>query len=282
VLRDLEQALFRLPDSAGPLEARPRPADPHKAVPTVQGEAGWAGRSPAFVLIHSPLLGPTSWSLVAQELRRRGHEAIVPSLLGIAQAPRPQWRYALSAVRAMTIGLTSQVMLVGHAAAGPLLPAIADAVVAEVTGLIFVDSAVPPADGSASLASARFTDKLRALADDSLLPHASCFRQQVTGGLIPPESPAAELVEEAPALPLSYFTDRVPMPHAWTRRPCAYLLLNPIAHTESAIQAQARGWPVGAVRRAHHLSILTDARAVTDTLLHLTHSLHPQTHPGAP
>jgi Alpha/beta hydrolase family len=170
-----------------------------------------------FVLIHSPLLGPTSWSLVAQELARRGHQATVPSLLGIASAPEPQWRYALSAVRAATAGLTSPIVLVGHSAAGPLLPAIADAAGTEVAGLIFVDCCLPPADGSASLAPAPFIDQLRALADDGLLLRASWFRQQVTGGLIPPESPAAALVKETPALPLSYFTDRVPMPHAWTK-----------------------------------------------------------------
>jgi sirohydrochlorin ferrochelatase len=44
-----------------------------------------AGRhEPAWVLVHSPLVGPTSWSQAADELRRRGRAAVVPSLLGVA------------------------------------------------------------------------------------------------------------------------------------------------------------------------------------------------------
>jgi hypothetical protein len=51
--------------------------------------------------------------------------------------------------------------------------------------VLFADSCLPPADGSASLAPARFIDQLRALGDDRLLSRASWFRQQVTEGLIP-------------------------------------------------------------------------------------------------
>jgi hypothetical protein len=42
------------------------------------------GRGPTFVLVHSPLLGPTSWLPVAQELERRGRAAVVRPLLGVA------------------------------------------------------------------------------------------------------------------------------------------------------------------------------------------------------
>jgi Alpha/beta hydrolase family len=233
------------------------------------------------VLIHSPLLGPASWSLVAQELARRGHEAIVPSLLGIGSAPEPQWHYALSAVRAMTVGISSPIVLVGHSAAGPLLPAIAHAVAPELAGIIFVDCDLPPTEGTAPLAPGPLTEQLRALADDSLLPRSSWFRQQVAEGLIPPQSPAAALVEEIPALPLSYLTSCVPMPQAWTTCPCAYVLLSPGAHAESAIRAHARDWPVTALRRAHHLSIITDPLKLADTILDLTRTLRPQTHPTA-
>jgi hypothetical protein len=45
---------------------------------------------PVFVLIHSPLIGPKTWLPVADELVRRGREALVPSLLGVAAAPAPQ------------------------------------------------------------------------------------------------------------------------------------------------------------------------------------------------
>ncbi len=38
------------------------------------------GRPAVFVLLHSPLVGPLTWGPVADELRRRGIEAIVPAL----------------------------------------------------------------------------------------------------------------------------------------------------------------------------------------------------------
>lgn len=46
-------------------------------------------RDQAFVLIHSPLVVPTSWLPVAQELERRGRVAVVPSLLGVSEATNP-------------------------------------------------------------------------------------------------------------------------------------------------------------------------------------------------
>src|ERR671914_181403 len=61
-----------------------------------------AERDAVFVLVHSPLVGPTAWSRVARELKRREREAVVPSLLGIAGAEAPQWRHAPEAVRAAT------------------------------------------------------------------------------------------------------------------------------------------------------------------------------------
>jgi hypothetical protein len=59
-------------------------------------------REPVFVLIHSPLVGPTSRSPVAHELERRGRLAVVPSLLGVAEAPAPQWWHVPDAARAAT------------------------------------------------------------------------------------------------------------------------------------------------------------------------------------
>src|SRR6266511_3355310 len=44
-----------------------------------------------FVLVHSPLVGPRTWTFVAQELERRGMQAVVPSLLAAADAPPPQF-----------------------------------------------------------------------------------------------------------------------------------------------------------------------------------------------
>jgi hypothetical protein len=51
---------------------------------------------------------------VAQELERRGRIAVVPSLVGVAEAPEPQWRHVSNAVRKATSRLHQRIVLVGH------------------------------------------------------------------------------------------------------------------------------------------------------------------------
>ncbi len=96
-----------------------------------------------FVLVHSPLVGPGTWALVAEELRCQGHEAIVPSLLGVAAAAAPQWRHCVDAVRAATERFANPIVLVGQSGAGPLLPRMADAT-GNVAAFIFIDAMLPP------------------------------------------------------------------------------------------------------------------------------------------
>ena len=131
---------------------------------------------PTFVLVHSPLVGPTSWLPVAQELERRGRAAVVPTLLGVAEAPAPQWRHVPDAMRAATSDLQEPIVLVGHSGAGLLLPVIADALNVEVAGLVFVDSFLPPSAGRLVLGPPAFIDHLRAMATDRVLaPWSSWF-----------------------------------------------------------------------------------------------------------
>lgn len=86
-----------------------------------------------WMLIHSPLVGPTTWRPVAHELEHRRRQAIVPSLIGVANAPAPQWRHCIEVVRAAAEGF-SRLLLVSHSGAGTLLPPIADAVSAVLAG----------------------------------------------------------------------------------------------------------------------------------------------------
>jgi hypothetical protein len=84
--------------------------------------------APMPILIPSPLVGPSTWSLVAEEFRRREVETLVPTLDddGDGGHGLPFWRQHVDAV---VRGVTSipqhvPVALVGHSVAGPLLPAI--------------------------------------------------------------------------------------------------------------------------------------------------------------
>ena len=42
-----------------------------------------------YVLIHSPLVGPLTWKLVAEEMRRRDIEVIVPTLVDAPDSEEP-------------------------------------------------------------------------------------------------------------------------------------------------------------------------------------------------
>jgi hypothetical protein len=172
-----------------------------------------ASREPAFVLVHSPLVGPTSWLPVARELERRGRVAVIPSLLGVAEAPEPRWRHVPQAVHVATSHLQQQVVLVGHSGAGLLPPVIADSLAVEVAAMVFVDSRLPPPGGRLLLGAPEFMDQLRAMATDGLLPTWSrWFGVEMMRELVPDEGLRAELEAEMPRLPLSYFEAAVPLP----------------------------------------------------------------------
>lgn len=231
---------------------------------------------PTLVLIHSPLVGPGTWELVADELRRHGRETVIPSLLGVAEAPVPQWRHCVAAVRAATEELGGSVVLVGHSGAGPLMPAIADAIRGEVAALLFVDAMLPPASGHAQLAEAEFLAQLRALARDGVLPPWSTwFGEDAMRELVPDDGLRAALEREMPRLPLSYFETPVPVPAGWRQRPCAYLLLSPDQYGQPATEARRYGWPVAELSNAHHLTLVTDPPGVVARLLELSDQLGP-------
>jgi pimeloyl-ACP methyl ester carboxylesterase len=125
--------------------------------------------SPLFVLVHSPLLGPSTWEWVARELEQRGRLTVVPSLLATAVAPAPGWREACKTIAACSRGAAG-VVLVGHSAAGTLLPAIAESIPVDATGMVFVDAFLPPASGTAPPVPATYIDELKTLAIDGVLP----------------------------------------------------------------------------------------------------------------
>lgn len=221
-----------------------------------------------WTLIHSPLVGPTTWRPVAQELERRGRHAVVPSLAGVAVAAAPQWRHCVEAVRVAADGL-SQLLLVSHSGSGALLPPIAEAASGGIAGLIFVDSSIPPSSGHAQLIPSALMQRLANLAiDGQLPPWSEWFGDEVMEELVPDAALRAALVAEMPRLPLSYFEASVPMPADWDELPCSYLLLSE-TYRQSADEARDRGWPVVELPRGNHLSLVTDPVAVTTALLQL-------------
>jgi pimeloyl-ACP methyl ester carboxylesterase len=222
-----------------------------------------------FILVHSPLVGPSTWSPVARQLRRRGRQAVVVSLHGPTGAPPRHWTDCVEAARDAVLGSSDAIILIGHSGGGLLLPAIADAVEPPVSALVFVDSALPATTGETPLAPPPLLDELRALAVDGVLPPWSTWwGEDAMRDLVPDAALRAALEREMPSLPLAFFEQAIPSSPGWDRTRCGYLLLSD-AYRDSAAEARQRGWRVEEITGAQHLHITVAPEAVTDALIEL-------------
>ena len=98
-----------------------------------------------FVLLHSPLVGPYTWSLVAEELRARDCDVVLPTFPEAEGSAAPAWhQYAASVAHALTaVPRDRPLHWIGHSGAGPLLPALRHAVPHPVASYVFVDAGIP-------------------------------------------------------------------------------------------------------------------------------------------
>src|SRR5215510_12734714 len=105
-----------------------------------------------FVLIHSPLVGAFAWKFVADQMRQRGLDVIVPVLNDSPDSKEPYWKQHVDSVAHTVEHLPEDtpVTLVAHSGAGPLLPAIRAAMPNPVHAYVFVDAGLPK-DGATRL-----------------------------------------------------------------------------------------------------------------------------------
>jgi len=103
-----------------------------------------------FVLVHSPLVGPLTWSLVADQLRQRNTDVIVPNLVDSPKSNEPYWKQHVDSVARELSDLPRDAFLtlVAHSGAGPLLPVIREALPNPVNAYVFVDAGLPQAGAS--------------------------------------------------------------------------------------------------------------------------------------
>lgn len=78
------------------------------------------------LLIHSPLVGPSSWARAADVLLSRGSEVAVPDLTRVTESSPPWWRMLVDTAVAATADLAPPIVVVGHSGAGAFLPAIGE------------------------------------------------------------------------------------------------------------------------------------------------------------
>ena len=217
----------------------------------------------AFVLVHSPLVGPLTWAAVADDLRGRGVDAVVPDL-----GEEPSWQ--AHAVRVATAvqdaGAAGPLVLAGHSGAGPALPAIGAALTG-VAAYLFVDAGLPRQDATRfELLPDGMAAQLRDRAVEGVLPPwSSWWGDGVLAGLLPDEAVRERFVAELRPVPVALFEERLPVPEGWPEAPCGYARLSDGYDAEVA-EARRRGWPVAEIP-GHHLEPLTDPANVATALL---------------
>jgi hypothetical protein len=225
-----------------------------------------------FVLVHSPLVGPLTWTLVAEGLQRQGIAALVPTLTDAAtdataedsEAHPPVWQMHVACVEQALASVPSgrPLVLVAHSGAAVLLPAIRERLAQPVAAYVFVDAGLP--------------HHLRSRFDD--LPEV--LRAPLRAGERFPEWTDADLLEAVPDAslrhtllaelhprPLAFFTEPLPVFTGWPDAPGAYLQFT-ASYDSAAQEAQSLGWAYRHLR-ADHFHMLVNPEEVTAALLAL-------------
>jgi Alpha/beta hydrolase family len=222
-----------------------------------------------FVLMHSPSVGPATWTPVAERLRSAGATVAVPSLLDVADAPAPFWPRVVELVRSAIDDLPADrpVVLAAHSNAGLFVPLIVEAAGPPVAGCVFVDAALPARSEATPVAPPELLEMLQGkVADDGRLPPWTAWWDDSDVAPMFPDPETRRLVEaEQQRLPLAYYQQMIPVPPGWDRRPCSYLLFGP-PYDEVAEDARRRGWKVTHIP-GEHLHEIVDPDAVAEYLL---------------
>jgi len=222
-----------------------------------------------YVLIHSPLVGGLTWTLVADQMRQRGVDVLVPILNDATDSKEPFWKQHVRSVsKALAPGPeTSSLTLVAHSGAGPLLPAIRQFSANPVNAYVFVDAGIPQ-DGATRLDLMRSEDPEWAAQFQEELERGERFPNWSFDDLqevIPDEALRRQMVAEIRPRGLAFFTEPIPVVDGWPDAPCTYIQFS-APYQRPAAQARQAGWRTYELE-AGHFHMLVDPAAVTDLIL---------------
>jgi hypothetical protein len=219
-------------------------------------------------------LGPASWAPLAAELRARGCQVAVPSLLGVAEGAPPVWPRVVDAVVRGTADLPqdARVVFVVHSNAGLFVPVLIEGTKRPIAAVVFLDASLPLPDDT-PIAPPDFLAFLAGKADkDGLLPPWTGWWDAAdVAPLFPDDATRAAVQAEEPRLPLSYYTQILPAPDIWEHVPAGYIVFSD-TYADAAAQARTRGWPVSELPGLH-LHHLVQPAAVTDAVTAITDQL---------
>ncbi len=222
-----------------------------------------------MILVHSPLVGPFTWSLVAKSLQADGFDVLVPVLIDSGETPPPYWQQHAVCMQQALVSIPPErpLVLVGHSGAGSLLPVLAQAAHRPVTAYLFVD-AVLPHPGKTQLEE--MPEELRQLLAEGT--HFPNWRDEDLKEVLPDGRARQQLLAEVQPRPLNFFEEVMPEVSGWPDAPGGYLLFTQ-GYRPYLEQAQRAGWPSRALS-AGHFHLLVDPVAVAATLVELMKQIH--------
>jgi hypothetical protein len=227
--------------------------------------------SDLFVLVHSPLVGPLTWALVAEALHQWGHDVLVPVLRDTDDDDRPYWQQQVASVTQALAAVPADraLVLVGHSGAGALLPAIGQTAGRRVATYIFVDAGLP-LDGTSRLdemavSAPELAQQLRThLATGGRFPE---WGEEDLRDVVPDDGLRRRLVAELQPRPLAFFAEPIPGFAQGPDAPCAYLQFG-TAYAPAGARAQRDGWAYRQLAGGH-FHMLVDSAGVAAALVDL-------------
>ncbi len=229
---------------------------------------------PAIALIHSPLTSAAAWGTMPDALRTRGWHVTVTEVHDDEEPPYTSRFVARTAQQLHLAEPDAHLWLIGHDAAGPLLPQIAFArhsAGAPVRGYVFIDAMLPRTLRTNTLLDVMETqDPVASAHLAQLLSDGGRYPDWADRDLIatvPNVTDRAVLLSSLRPRGLDFFTEALPLPEDWPDAPCHYLRLSD-AFDPEARTAELRGWPVARVD-AHHFWPLTDPEPSADAIAEL-------------
>lgn len=231
-------------------------------------------RLPLLVLIHSPLVGRSTWQPCSDLLRRKGYQVRTPSLADFVGGDPPYYanisEHVAAAVRK---GPDAETMiLIAHSGAGALLPAVVERLDRQCYG-IFVDAILPhPGQSWFDTVPPQLRAHLRGLVRDGFLPAwHEWFPPEVISTLISDPDARRRFIGELPRIRVAYLEERAPSAGADKLIRCGYLQLSD-GYGTFAGEAEKAGW-VTMHEPADHLAVLTRPEMVCNALVNLLKAL---------
>lgn len=231
----------------------------------------------AFALIHSPLVGPSTWLRVADALQADQIAAFVPSLIDCEADARPYWQQHAHAVarELASVPAHCSLILVGHSGAGPLLPSIRQILPQRVSAYLFVDAGLPHNGASRLDLLATESPKLATQLQHDLEAgrRFPAWTDDQLRTIIPNQRYRQQLLAELQPRALPFFKEPIPVFSEWPDAPCAYIQFS-TAYDSYVRFAQHAGWFIR-ILKADHFHMLVEPEIVAHMLVETVQKITP-------